>query len=104
MFGAGEANVQLDARDAEGDLARAGVAEAPRPQGDVDPVGFAFDEAVVEGSIVFVVKIDRDRPAPPFGVGRTETRTSGTPLLCVIAVRFSNSQPVSVLTLSPITS
>ena len=69
VFGAGEADVQLDARDAESDFARAGVTETARPQRDVDLVGFAFDEAMVEGLVVLIVEVDRDRPTPPLGGG-----------------------------------
>ena len=81
--GRGEADIQFHAGDAEGDLARAGVAKAARPQRDVDFVGFAFDKAMIEGFAVFVVKIDSDRAASSLAWNWVQTNAPRAPRCCV---------------------
>ena len=77
MAGLGEAHVQFDARDAERHLARAGVAEASRPQGDVGLVGLALDEAMVNRTPVPVEEVERHRAASSFGDGGSVNADEG---------------------------
>jgi hypothetical protein len=67
VVGRGEAHIQFHAGDAERHFTCAGVAEAAGAQRDIDLVGFAFNEAMIEGFAVLVVEIDRDRSASSFG-------------------------------------
>jgi hypothetical protein len=63
VAGAVETDVQFQARDAQRQLARAGVAETARAERNVDLVGFFFDGAMVNRPAILIEKVDCDRPA-----------------------------------------
>ena len=69
MARAVEAHVQFAPRDAQGDFAGAGVAEAAGAQRDILAVGGGFDGAVIQGAVLGVEEVDRHGAAAGFGVG-----------------------------------
>src|SRR5829696_729338 len=58
----GEANIQLNARDAESNLTGAWVTEAACSQGDTHLIGLLLDESMVEGFPILIIKIDSYSP------------------------------------------